>query len=351
MKYHYVSLLLILQLHNYGCSQKLEYSNHLIQDGEDHFKNLRQLTFSGENAEAYFSADGKKLIFQAHDGDSLCDQIYIMNIASGSAEMVSTGNGVTTCSFFQYPDDDGIIYASTHMADSDCPPKPDFSMGYIWKLYPGFDIFRASKNGNNLERLTDAPGYDAEAVYSFDGQKIIYTSLSTGDLELWTMNPDGTGKKQLTERLGYDGGAFYNSDGSKIVWRAYYPESEKEISDYETLLAANAIRPMALQIWTMNSDGTNKKQITDNGAANFGPFFHPNGKKIIFSSNVHDKKGRDFDLYTINVDGSGLERITHFDGFDGFPMFSLDGKYLVLASNRNQKKTGDTNIFICEWVE
>jgi Tol biopolymer transport system component len=165
------------------------------------------------------------------------------------------------------------------------------------------------------------------------------------------MNPDGTGKKQLTERLGYDGGAFYNSDGSKIVWRAYYPESKKEISDYETLLAANTIRPMALQIWTMNSDGTNKKQITDNGAANFGPFFHPNGKKIIFSSNVHDKKGRDFDLYTINVDGTSLERITHFDGFDGFPMFSKDGKYLVLASNRNQKKTGDTNIFICEWVE
>jgi Tol biopolymer transport system component len=165
------------------------------------------------------------------------------------------------------------------------------------------------------------------------------------------MNPDGTGKKQLTERLGYDGGAFYNSDGSKIVWRAYYPESEKEISNYKTLLVANAIRPMALQIWTMNSDGTNKKQITDNGAANFGPFFHPNGKKIIFSSNVHDEKGRDFDLYTINVDGTGLERITYFDGFDGFPMFSKDGKYLVFASNRNQKKRGDTNIFICEWVE
>jgi Tol biopolymer transport system component len=224
-------------------------------------------------------------------------------------------------------------------------------MGYIWKLYPGFDIFSASKNGNNLKRLTDAPGYDAEAVSSFDGRTIIYTSLSTGDLELWTMNPDGTGKKQLTERLGYDGGAFYNSDGSKIVWRAYYPESEKEISNYKTLLVANAIRPMALQIWTMNSDGTNKKQITDNGAANFGPFFHPNGKKIIFSSNVHDEKGRDFDLYTINVDGTGLERITYFDGFDGFPMFSKDGKYLVFASNRNQKKRGDTNIFICEWVE
>ena len=346
-----IPLLLLFLLVLPGCVKTSEYSNELIQKGEKHFKNLRQLTFTGENAEAYFSADGKKLIFQAHDGNSLCDQIYIMDIASRSAEIVSTGNGVTTCSFFQYPDDDAIIYASTHMTELDCPPKPDFSMGYIWKLYPGFDIFRASKNGNNLERLTDAPGYDAEAVSSFDGQKIIYTSLSTGDLELWTMNPDGTGKKQLTERLGYDGGAFYNSDGSKIVWRAYYPESEKEISDYETLLAANAIRPMALQIWTMNSDGTNKKQITNNNAANFGPFFHPNGKKIIFSSNVHDEKGRDFDLYTINLDGKDLERITYFDGFDGFPMFSPDGKYLVFASNRNQKKTGDTNIFICEWVE
>ena len=350
MKYHYVSLLLILQLHNYGCSQKLEYSNHLIQDGEDHFKNLRQLTFSGENAEAYFSADGKKLIFQAHDGDSLCDQIYIMNIASGSTEMVSTGNGVTTCSFFQYPDNDAIIYASTHLADSDCPPKPDFSMGYIWKLYEGYDIFKASMDGSNLQRLTDTPGYDAEATFSFDGQRIIYTSLESGDLDLWFMNSDGSEKQQLTNRLGYDGGAFYSYDGSKIVWRAYYPESKKEIADYKALLSENVIRPMALQLRTMNTDGTSKQQITDNDAANFGPFFFPDGKRIIFSSNMHDEKGRDFDLYAINTNGTELERITYFDGFDGFPMFSLDGKYLVFASNRNQAKRGDTNIFICEWI-
>ena len=350
MKYHFVLLMFFILLHNYGCSRKPEYSNHLIQKNEEHFKNLRQLTFSGENAEAYFSSDGKKLILQAHDGDSLCDQIFIMDIASGSTEMVSTGNGVTTCSFFQYPDDDGIIYASTHLANSDCPPKPDYSMGYIWKLYEGYDIFKASINGSSLQRLTDAPGYDAEATFSFDGQRIIYTSIESGDLELWTMNPDGSGKQQLTNRLGYDGGAFYSYDGSTIVWRAFYPESKKDIVDYETLLSENAIRPMALQLWTMNSDGTNKQQVTDNGAANFGPFFFPNGNRIIFSSNMHDEKGRDFDLYAINTDGTGLERITYFDGFDGFPMFSLDGKYLVFASNRNQEKRGDTNIFICEWV-
>ena len=350
MKYHYVLLLLFFQLHNYVCGSKPQSYNHLIQEGEKHFKNLRQLTFSGENAEAYFSSDGKKLILQAHEGDSLCDQIYIMNIASGSTEMVSTGNGVTTCSFFQYPNNDAIIYASTHLADSDCPPKPDFSMGYIWKLYEGYDIFKASMDGSNLQRLTDTPGYDAEATFSFDGRKIIYTSLESGDLDLWSMNFDGSEKQQLTSRLGYDGGAFYSYDGSKIVWRAYYPESKKEIADYKALLSANAIRPMALQLRTMNSDGTSKQQITDNDAANFGPFFFPDGKRIIFSSNMHDEKGRDFDLYAINTNGTELERITYFDGFDGFPMFSLDGKYLVFASNRNQAKRGDTNIFICEWV-
>ena len=265
--------------------------------------------------------------------------------------MVSTGNGVTTCSFFQYPNDDGIIYASTHLANSDCPPKPDYSMGYIWKLYEGYDIFKASMDGSNLQRLTDTPGYDAEATFSFDGQRIIYTSLESGDLDLWFMNSDGSEKQQLTNRLGYDGGAFYSYDGSKIVWRAYYPESKKEIADYKALLSENEIRPMALQLRTMNSDGTNQQQVTDNGAANFGPFFFPNGKRIIFSSNLHDEIGRDFDLYAINTDGTNLERITHYEGFDGFPMFSPDGKYLVFASNRNQAKRGDTNIFICEWEE
>jgi Tol biopolymer transport system component len=352
-KYVIFSFVAVLSL---GCFQqrkpaklKLDFNNSLILSSESHFKNMSQLTFSGENAEAYFSADGRKLIYQAHDGDSLCDQIYIMDIESKSVELVSTGAGVTTCSFFKYPNDNGIIYSSTHMDNPDCPPKPDFSRGYIWKLYPGFNIFEAGLGGSNPRPLTSSHGYDAEATYSFDGKKIIYTSLVSGDLDLWSMNPDGSGKQQLTNRLGYDGGAFYSYDASKIVWRAYYPETEEEIADYKSLLAENSIRPMALQIWTMNADGTNKEQITNNNSANFGPFYFPNGGKIIFSSNMHDPKGRDFDLYSINIDGTDLERITYFEGFDGFPMFSLNGQYLVFSSNRNQNKRGDTNIFICEW--
>ena len=329
----------------------LIYNNSLIIDGEIRFKNISQLTFSGENAEAYFSPDGKKLIYQAHDGDSLCDQIYIMDIETRKIDLVSNGEGVTTCSFFQYPNAEKIIYSSTYLDDPACPPKPDFSMGYIWKLYPGYDIFSANVNGSNPARLTSTPGYDAEATYSFDGKKIIYTSLNSGDLELWTMNPDGRDKKQLTNKLGYDGGAFYNHDRSKIIWRAYYPQTDKEISEYKKLLSDNSIRPMALQLWLMNADGSNKKQVTNNGSANFGPFFFPKDNKIIFSSNMHDPKGRDFDLYSVNIDGSGLERITYFNGFDGFPMFSPNGKYLVFASNRNQKNSGDTNLFICEWKE
>ena len=323
----------------------LIYNNSLIVEGESHFKNIAQLTFSGENAEAYFSPDGKKLIYQSHDGDSLCDQIYIMDIETGKIDLVSNGQGVTTCSFFQYPSANKIIYSSTFLYDLECPPKPDYSMGYVWKLYPGYDIFSADLNGSNPISLTSSPGYDAEATYSFDGNKIIYTSLNSGDLELWTMNSDGTDKEQLTDKLGYDGGAFYSHDGSKIIWRAYYPQTEKEISDYKYLLSDNSIRPMALQLWVMNADGSNKMQITNNGSANFGPFFFPEDNKVIFSSNMHDPKRRDFDLYSVNIDGSRLERITYFDGFDGFPMFSPNGKYLVFASNRNQKNKGDTNLF------
>jgi Tol biopolymer transport system component len=324
-------------------------NNQLIIEGEKHFKNIRQLTFSGENAEAYFSADGKRLILQGHDGSDLCDQIYILDIESGKMEMVSTGKGVTTCSYFQYPDDNKIVYASTHHFNPNCPAPPDFSKGYVWKLHPEFDIFRADPDGKNVEQLTTAPGYDAEATYAEDGSKIVYTSISSGDLEIWSMNPDGSSKKQLTSRLGYDGGPFFSHDGSKIVWRAFYPETEEEIADYKQLLIDSAIRPMALQVRVMNSDGSNPVQITNNEAANFAPFFFPDDERIVFCSNLENPKGRNFDLYAIDLDGTNLERITYFEGFDGFPMFSPDGKYFVFASNRNNAKQGDTNIFICEW--
>ena len=327
-----------------------QYNNLLIQPGENHFINLKQLTFSGENAEAYFSKDGSKLIFQSHDGDTLCDQIYIMDINTGETKMVSTGDGVTTCAYFQYPSCDKIIYSSTHLGDRGCPKKPDYRSGYVWKLYQDYDIFISSIDRDTLIQLTDSENYDAEATVAFDGSKIIYTSMASGDLDLWTMNIDGSNKKQLTKKLGYDGGGFFSYDSKKIVWRAFYPTTENQIIEYKQLLKDNSIRPMALQIWTMNIDGSNKKQITKNNSANFGPYFFPDGGRIIFSSNMHDPKGRDFDLYSIDINGENLERLTYFNGFDGFPMFSHDGKYLVFASNRNQIKKGDTNIFICEWV-
>jgi len=324
-------------------------ANQEILEKEQHFKSLQQLTFSGENAEAYFSSDSKKLIFQSHDGEGLCDQIYIMDLETGLTKRVSNGEGVTTCAYFQYPNNEKFIYASTHLQDKTCPPPPDFSLGYVWKLYEGFDIFRSNLDGSSLEQITSEAGYDAEATVAEDGRKIVYTSISSGDLEVWTMNSDGSDKRMLTNKLGYDGGPFFSDDGNKIVWRAYYPETKKEIKDYKNLINESMIRPMNLQIRVMNTDGTGKVQITNNEGANFAPFFFPNDERIIFCSNMSDPKGRNFDLWAINIDGTNLEKITHYDGFDGFPMFSPNGKYFVFASNRNQAKPGDTNIFIAEW--
>ena len=230
------SYFIVILLITFSCNSRPTSSNELIVKGESRFKILRQLTFSGENAEAYFSYDGTKLIFQAHDGDSLCDQIYIMDIESGESRIVSTGGGTTTCSYFEYPETKKFIYASTHLGSRSCPEKPDFSKGYVWKLYPDFDIFKASLGNKTIERLTDSPNYDAEATYAFDGSKIIYTSMVSGDLDLWTMLPNGSQKTQLTSRLGYDGGAFYSQDGKSIVWRAYYPETNEEKIEYQNLL-------------------------------------------------------------------------------------------------------------------
>lgn len=327
-----------------------EVAADLIVKREKHFKNIRQLTFSGENAEAYFSADGKNLSFQAHDGEGLCDQIYNFNLETGNITPVSNGKGVTTCAYYEHPDDKKIIYASTHHVSEKCPDPPDYTKGYIWKLHSGFDIFKSNPDGTSTEQLTFENGYDAEGTVAFDGSRIVYTSISSGDLEIWTMNTDGSDKKMLTSKPGYDGGPFYSHDNSKIVWRAYYPETDREIEDYMNLLRDSSIRPMALQIWVMDADGGNKKQITDNEAANFAPFFFPDDKRIIFCSNMGDPKGRNFDLWAIDLDGKNLEQITFYEGFDGFPIFSPDGRYFVFASNRNQALEGDTNIFICEWI-
>ncbi|NBC49468.1 MAG: hypothetical protein GVY22_16140 [Gammaproteobacteria bacterium] len=320
----------------------------LLYPGEDHLANIRQLTFGGQNAEAYFSSDGNGLIFQATRGDRQCDAIYRMDVDGSNVRQVSSGEGATTCSFIA-PDDDAIIYASTHLGGPECPPKPDMSQGYVWPLYERYDIFRADPDGSNLVRLTDTPGYDAEGVYSPQGDKIVFTSVRSGDLELYLMNPDGTGVEQLTDVPGYDGGAFFSRDGEWVVWRASRPEGEA-LADYKALLAEGLVRPSKLEIFIMNLEDREPIQLTDNGAANFGPYWHPDGEHVIFVSNMDDPKGRDFDLYLIDVETRELERVTHFPGFDGFPMFSYDGSKLVFASNRNNKVRGETNVFIADWV-
>jgi TolB protein len=315
--------------------------------GEKHLKNLRQLTSGGQNAEAYFSYDGTQLIFQSTRGTLDCDAIFRMRSDGSQVRQVSSGQGVTTCAFIA-PDDQSIIYASTHLQQQHCPPKPDYSQGYVWPLYPQYDIFRAGPEGENPQRLTDHDNYDAEAVYSPQGDRIVFTSLRSGDLDLYLMNPDGSGVEQLTDQPGYDGGAFFSLDGEWIVWRASRPTGQA-LQDYRTLLAEGLIRPGRLELYIMNLQTRKPVQLTDNGAANFGPYWHPDGKHIIFSSNMHDPQGRNFDLYMIDIDSRDIERITYYEGFDGFPMFSHDGRQLVFASNRSGKVKGETNVFIADF--
>ena len=320
----------------------------LTDPREVHLANVRQLTFDGENAEAYWSADGKELIFQSKHGDMACDQIFRMDADGGNVRPVSNGKGRCTCSYF-FPDGKRVLYASTQLSGDACPPPPDYSKGYIWKLYSGYEIFTANPDGSDVKRITNSPGYDAEATISPDGKTIVFTSLRGGDLDLYTMRPDGSKVKRITKELGYDGGAFFSRDGKRLVWRASRPKTKEEVDAYKTLLGNSEIKPMTLELYVGDADGRNARQVTHNGAANFGPYFFPDGKRIIFASNSADPKGRDFDLWIVNDDGSGLERVTFNDSFDGFPMFSPDGKKLVFASNRGAAKRGDTNLFVADW--
>jgi Tol biopolymer transport system component len=321
---------------------------------ETRLGNIRQLTFGGENAEAYFSADDRWLILQASGQGVPCDQIYILPVEGerqeASKRLVSTGKGRTTCGYF-FPEGDRILYSSTHLAGEECPPRPDYSRGYVWPLYDSYDIFTARRDGSDLKRLTTTAGYDAEATISRDGSKIVFTSVRDGDLDIYTMNADGSEVHPLTRELGYDGGPFFSPDGSKIVYRAHHPTDPEEIEDYQALLAEGLIRPGRLEIWVMDADGAHKHQVTSNGAANFAPFWHPDGQRIIFASNLADPKGRNFDLYLVNLDGTGLERVSFHPEFDAFPMFSSDGHRLVWASNRNSTRRGETNVFVADWVE
>ena len=317
---------------------------------EKHLRNIRQLTFGGENAEAYFSHDERSIIYQAHQGEETCDQIYIMDLAGGNRRQVSNGKGRTTCGYY-FPSGDRILYSSTYLGSEACPPKPDYSHGYVWPVENSYDIFTAKPDGSDLRRLTSTPGYDAEATISRNGRKIVFTSIRDGDLDIYTMDANGKNVKRLTNQTGYDGGPFFSADGKRIVYRAYHPTDPKELEEYQTLLRQGLVRPSKMEIFVMDADGGNQRQLTQLGAASFAPYFHPDGKRIIFATNKSDPRGRSFELYMIQSDGSAPERITFTEGFTSFPMFSSDGKRLVFASTRNAKARGEINLFIADWVD
>jgi TolB protein len=316
---------------------------------EKHLRNIRQLTQGGENAEAYFSPDGSRLIYQSTRPDYPCDQIYTMKIDGTDARRVSTGTGRTTCGYF-YPGGKEILFASTHETSRECPPRPDYSRGYVWPIYAGYDIYRANADGSDLTPLTRTPGYDAEATIAPDGL-IVFTSVRDGDMEIYSMKADGSDVHRLTNRPGPDGGPFFSWDGKLVAFRGRPLSPGAELDDYRALLKEGLWRPTELELYVMDRDGKNLRQVTKLGHANFAPSWHPDGRRLIFASNIADPKQRDFDIYLVNLDGSGLERVTFNDTFDGFPMFSPDGRHLVFASNRNAKTVGETNVFIADWVE
>lgn len=330
--------------------------------GEVHLRNLRQLTYGGNNAEAYWSYDGEQLIFQSDwraINDQGCDQQFVMN-ADGSDlstgeryRLVSTGQGRTTCGYFLA--DGRVIYSSTHAASPACPVTAASQTGrYVWDIFPTFDIYVANADGTGTELLIGGEGYDAEPTVSPDGRFVIFTSTRSGDLELYRYELATGETIQLTDELGYDGGAFFSPDGSQIVWRASRPTGEAA-ETYRRLLADDMVQPGALDIYVANADGTNKRRVTRLPGANWAPFFHPSGEKILFSSNHHTmaEGGREFDLFLIDIESGEMDRVTHSGTFDAFPMFSPDGTKLVFASNRRTDRapSRDTNVFVADWVD
>lgn len=352
-------IVLVLVIALFSRTSFAQSSDSIAVNEATHLSNITELTWGGDNAEAYFSFDDKNLSTQITNpkwGLS-CDQIFNIDIAKAAKDstyrppMISTGKGRTTCSFF-LPDGKHILYASTHLKDDSCPPPPAprADHKYLWPVYPDFDIFVADLNGKITKQLTNSPGYDAEATVSPDGKKIVFTSMRSGDLEIYTMNIDGSNVKQITHELGYDGGAFFSPDSKKLVFRSSRPKTEAEIKEYKEFLTQGLVAPAAMEIYTCNVDGSDLKQLTHLGKANWAPFYTPDGKKIIFSSNHASKRGYDFQLYTINIDGTGLERITTGGNFNAFAMFSHDGKKLVWASNRNNHgAVHGIDLFIADW--
>lgn len=315
--------------------------------GESHLSNIRQLTFGGQNAEAYWSADGQWITMQSTLPGMECDQQFVMRADGSDVRRISNGRGKTTCGWF-LPGSNRLLFASSHAHDSTCPPRPDPSRGYVWPL-DRFDLYTVSRDGSDLRRLTNYDTYTAESVVAPDGKRIVFTSLKDGDLDIYVMNVDGTGLKRLTNTPGYDGGPWWSPDGTKIVYRAHHPADSAQLAQYRALLANRMVRPSQVELFVMNADGSDQRQITRLGGANFGPSWTRDGQRIVFSSNYKNPRSRNFDLFLINIDGSNLEQITTHGEFDGFPMFSPDGRKLLWASNRNGREVGETNIFVADW--
>ncbi len=342
-----------------AASAQKRSTDTLAYPDEKHFRNIRQLTFGGDNAEAYWSPDGKAVVFQrtAPKDGIPCDQIFYGRLPKNKRqafdyERVSTGEGRTTCAYVM-PDKRHILYASTHEGGAACPPVPDREKlkKYVWPIYESFEIYVADFQGKITGQLTKSPGYDAEATVSPRGDKIIFTSMRTGDLELFVMNVDGSDVRQITKELGYDGGAWFSPDGSKIVWRASRPKTDAEVKEYKDLLAQGLVAPTNMEVFTADADGRNVRQVTSLGQANWAPSFMPDGKRIIFASNHEYKRGFPFNMYIVNGDGTGLQKVSHDGGFDAFPAFSPNGKKILFSSNRANGGTRETNVFVADWVE
>lgn len=316
---------------------------------ETHLRHVKQLTFGGQNAEAYFSYDGRRLIFMSTREPHQCDQIFVMNTDGSDLHLVSTGKGRTTCGYF-YPDDKHVLYSSTHLAGDACPPRPDYSHGYVWAIYSAYQIYYAADDGRIIKPLTTGPGYNAEATLSTDGKKIVFTSARDGDLDIYTMNVDGTEVRRLTNTLGYDGGPFFSPDGNWIVYRAHHPKTDQETAHYKSLLAQGLVEPNEMDLYVMRADGSNQQQITKLPGASFAPSFFLDSQRIIFASNYEHPTTSQFELYTIGRDGRGLEQVTFAGGFNAFPQFSPDGKKLVFVSNRNAKVPHEINVFVADWM-
>ncbi len=334
-------------------------ADDLIQPGEVHFKHLWQLTDGGENAEAYWSFGGDRLVLQSRRPKEgvQCDRIYVTE-DDATTRQVSNGRGVTTCSYF-LPGDESVLFASTHSGHETCPEPPDRSQGYVWQIHSEYEIYTRDLASGEVRTLISGLGYDAEATISPTGDRMVFTSTRSGDIELWTCNVDGSDMRQVTDEPGYDGGAFFSHDGKQLVWRSTRFSDDnraEEIAEYRALLERDLVRPSRMEIVVGKADGSERRQVTDLGNANFAPFFFPDDQRIIFSSNHHDthRPAMNFDLFSIRPDGTDLQQVTFFDGergkqFDSFPMFSPDGRFLAFSSNRGTGEAGETNVFIAEW--